>query len=500
MKEKDLLQQTDRNIILEAALLRIEQVLGLRYKQHQWSDLLRLLKPAASELGFKDVPSCVAWIARDELDDDAVRVLGKHLTIGESYFFREIIVFSLLKEHVFPEIIAQKEKSGARSIRIWSAGCSTGEEVYSVAILLDSLLQDRSDWMISVLGTDINPAAIERAREGRYREWSFRDIPAGIIQSNFEGADDGKLEVAERIREMTDFQFLNLAGSHTLYPGGFDLILCRNVLMYFTRPKIQHIVQGFRRSVIDRGWLIPSLTETTLINNPGFEGVRFGEATLFRKQGRISHILSLRKTTQEEKDDADPPAPSAPSIPTQAPTASSSAFTAPSYRPQEADTLPLRKSTGTALAELTVDVLPQTARVPGVEPHKRDMLLREAQGYADHGDLSAAHNIVQEVVETDKMNPQVRFIFATILREMGETSLAMQEFHRALYLDHGFIPAHFALGSLYRHLGETQRARRHFRNALQLLEACRDKDATVESAEISVRRMIEIVKTMLREL
>lgn len=496
------LKKEEQHIILEAALKRVEQLLGLRYQQHQWSDLLRLLKPAARELGFDDVTACVAWLGSGDVSPMQVQILGKHLTIGESYFFREIIAFSLMREHVLPEIIEAKEKQGHRELRIWSAGCSSGEEVYSVAILVDSMLDKRDGWNISVLGTDVNPSAIERAREGRYREWSFRDIPAGIIQEYFRGTEDGKLQISDRIRVMTEFRMLNLAAPHAEYPCGFDIILCRNVLMYFTRPKIQHIVQGFRRSVLENGWLIPSLTETTLINNPGFEGVRFGDATLFRKQGRVSHILSLKKKPAEKVGESDPyPAMG---------EETASAMRQWNVLPEKRQ---VNTSDGTA-AEISAPgfhsaTKPETGitstatrkrRHERAESRHVEELIDTARRYADQGEFPEALAAARGAVETEKMNSQAHIIYATILRETGKTSLAMQEFHRALYLDHGSIPAHFAVGSMYRHLGRNDRARRHFRNALELLESCEDKNAVVDPGGLSVRRMIEIITTMLSEL
>ena len=479
--------------------MRIEHVLGLRYQQHQWSDLLRLLKPAARELGFDDVADCVTWIATSDISEAQIRILGKHLTIGESYFFREIVVFSLLRDHVLPRIIEEKEKQGSREIRIWSAGCSSGEEVYSMAILADSMLNREDGWRFSVLGTDVNTAAIERAREGRYREWSFRDIPAGIIQEYFHGTDDGKLEISERIRSMTEFRYLNLAAPHTEYPRGFDIILCRNVLMYFTRPKIQHIVQGFRRSAVENGWLIPSLTETTLINNPGFEGVRFGDATLFRKQGRVSHIFSLRKkpAAQDEPRSASGTGDADSRLKDWKPLPESAGVQSARKREFRPD-IPSAGNRQNPEPDVGAAVLRKQKQEPPERRHAEELLIT-ARRFADQGELQKAEAAARAAVEADKMNPHAHIMFATILRESGETSLAMQEFHRALYLDHGSIPAHFAVASMYRHLGRKDRAQRHFRNALQLLESCEDMHAVIEPGGLSVKRMIDIIHTMLRE-
>lgn len=491
---------------LDAALQRIESLLGLRYQQHQWSDLLRLLKPAARELGFDEVAACVQWLAFGDISGAQVRVLGKHLTIGESYFFREIVVFSILKEHILPQLIAAKEKHGDTTMRIWSAGCSTGEEVYSLAILLDSFLAGRENWKFVVHGTDINPSALVRAEAGLYREWSFRDLPDGILERYFAQHDDGRYEVVPQIRENTEFSYCNLAEAPAQYPAGYDIIFCRNVLMYFTREKIRDIVQGFRRSVREGGWLIPSLTETTLIHNAGFEGNRFGDATLFIKQPRIPNIIPMKKRSGSESM-----ARSAAERATESQWRSSFASILPfRARTPQVETAPKKDDATVAhTPRPPVEDTPPAAAVTerDAAEARRDnetkisdsQLLGLARKLADQGALDEAAATAAMAVEKAKMDPEAHFIYATILREMGETSQAIDEFHRALYLDHGYISAHFALGSLYQHLGDPVRARRHLRNALELLQGCRDHDAIIDHGELTGRRMMEIIRNMLGE-
>jgi chemotaxis protein methyltransferase CheR len=488
----------DGAVPLDAALQRIESLLGLRYQQHQWSDLLRLLKPAARDLDFADVAACVQWLAYGDVSAGQIRILGKHLTIGESYFFREIVVFSILKEHILPQLIEKKEKRGDTTMRIWSAGCSTGEEVYSLAILLDSFLREKPEWRYFVHGTDINPTALSRAETGVYREWSFRDLPDGIMDQYFRHIEDGRYEVVPHIRARTEFSYRNLAEAPAQYPAGYDIIFCRNVLMYFSKDKIRDIVQGFRRAVREGGWLIPSLTETTLIHDAGFEGNRFGDAILFVKQPRMPNIIPMKKG-EGNVTRSQAPAERA----TESQWRSSFASILP-FRAHEK-----RTATQAALKETPAAQEPHSMdrEVPSSDPTSdsvtasvsESQLLVLARKLADQGALEEACATAEMAAEQAKMDPEAHFIYATILREMGETSKAIDEFNRALYLDHGYISAHFAMGSLYRHLGETARARRHLRNALELLHGCDDPDAIIDHGELTVRRMMDIIQTMLGE-
>ena len=123
------------------------------------------------------------------------------LTVGESFFFRNEFHFRALRDKVFTEIM--RDNAGQREIRVWSAGCATGEEPYSVAILLDQLLAERGSWLVSVLGTDLNLAFLERAREARYRQWSFRQTDVNQDRRYFTGHGEWfnlSPKVSERVR------------------------------------------------------------------------------------------------------------------------------------------------------------------------------------------------------------------------------------------------------------------------------------------------------------
>jgi chemotaxis protein methyltransferase CheR len=487
---------------LTDVLQKIDKLLGLRYQPHQWSDLLRLLKPAARELGYADSSAFLVWLVNSDQDEQNTRVLAKHLTIGESYFFREIVVFSILRDHILPALLDRKQTQGDRQIRVWSAGCSTGEEVYTLAILLDSFLSDKPDWKFSVLGTDINPVAIERAREGRYRDWSFRDVPAEIHSTYFTKLDDGRHEVIPRIRDNTEFRMLNLVSSSALFPGGFDLVFCRNVLMYFTRDKVKQIVQGFRRSVTENGWLIPSLTETTLINNPGFEGVRFGDATLFRKQPHIPTILTFRhdeKPSAITDEEETAPAlktsrnPFVGLLPSRERELNSDSEATPElHRTGMVE----KKSDASVQMDPTPECLPDTHTMDEVASNVHEHLL-EARRHADAGRLDQALEAAEAAISENKMEPHAHFMRGTILLERGETTQALQAFERALYLNQDFIAAHFSIGMLYHQLGNEPKARPHFSIARHLIETLGEMNHLVMPGEINAQHMVDIIRTFM---
>jgi chemotaxis protein methyltransferase CheR len=139
--------------------------LGLHFPKKRWGDLDRITCHAVLELGFKDRDTCIERIISGQLDKEGEEIFAAHLTIGETYFFREQKSFDILENRILPELIASRRGKDQR-LRIWSAGCSTGEEPYSLAILLTRLIPDLQEWQITILATDINSRSIGKARGG----------------------------------------------------------------------------------------------------------------------------------------------------------------------------------------------------------------------------------------------------------------------------------------------------------------------------------------------
>ncbi len=190
--------------------------MGLHFPRERWGDLDRGIAAAASEFGMADVESCIKWLVSAPLTRNQVEVLASHLTVGETYFFREQRSFEVLEEHVLPELLRERGEAGS-PLRIWSAGCCTGEEPYSIAMLLDRLIPDAAKRNITILATDINPRFVRKAAEGVYSEWSFRETPAQIQERYFTSRKDGRFEIKPHIRKMVTFSYLNLAGD--VYPS-----------------------------------------------------------------------------------------------------------------------------------------------------------------------------------------------------------------------------------------------------------------------------------------
>jgi len=176
---------------------------------------------------------------------------------GETFFFRDSGQFTLLKEQILPTLI--QDRQTVRTLRIWSAGCSTGEEAYSLAILVDQLLPDHRDWDISILATDINVQSIQHAQQGMYGQWAFRKVDTEMLQRYFTQTGS-QWVLNESIRKMVTFRQCNLVAdtfpSATLGINDLDLILCRNVFLYFHTEAIGQVMKKMAESLVSDGFVL----------------------------------------------------------------------------------------------------------------------------------------------------------------------------------------------------------------------------------------------------
>ncbi len=276
---------------LEALSAYLTAGLGLAFPPARWADLERQINSAAEEFGYGDGRAFVNWLLASPLSQAQVAMLAAHLTIPETYFWREPQVFKALRTSILPALIRQRA-AGTRRLRLWCAGCSTGEEVYSIAILLSELVLVRDDWEITLLATDINARVMQRAAAGVYGEWSFRDTPPGLREYYFTRRPDGQYEVLPQLRTMVTFAQLNLAEDS--YPSlltntqSMDVIFCRNVLMYFDLERSRAAAQRLYQALTPGGWLVVAAAEVSDRRFPLFTPVAFPGVYLYRRDDGLA--------------------------------------------------------------------------------------------------------------------------------------------------------------------------------------------------------------------
>ncbi len=185
------------------------------------------------------------------------------LTTNETYFFREAFQLKAFTEEIMPELIAEKEKKGERTLRIWSAGCSSGEEPYTIAMLLLEM-GCCNGWRVEIVGTDISHRVLQLARRAVYGKASFRATEEEYVRRYFQ-EQDGGFKIADAVRELVTISHLNLFDQNRLaLLGRMDIIFCRNVIIYFDQTAKKRVVEIFYRMMREGGYLLLGHSESLM--------------------------------------------------------------------------------------------------------------------------------------------------------------------------------------------------------------------------------------------
>lgn len=204
------------------------------------------------------------------------------LTTNETYFFREAFQLKAFTDEVIPELLKHKSSSGNRSLRIWSAGCSTGEEAYTIAMLLHGIM-DLGGWKIEIVGTDISQRVLQHARRAVYGKSAFRTTDEKYVKRFFVEQDDG-LKVCDEIRDLVSISHLNLFDSNRMAMlGQMDLIFCRNVIIYFDLAAKKRVVESFFNSLYEGGYLLLGHSESLMNVTTQFTLRHFKNDMIYQK-------------------------------------------------------------------------------------------------------------------------------------------------------------------------------------------------------------------------
>jgi chemotaxis protein methyltransferase CheR len=225
----------------------LEKRLGRRLSQHQLTE-------------FRDYYHLLKY---DRKRDQELSDIMDVLTTNETYFFRESFQLKAFTGEIIPELMAAKEKRGDRSLRIWSAGCSTGEEPYTIAMLLIEMGVPK-DWRVEIVGTDISQRVLHQARKATYGKTSFRSTDETYISRFFQD-QDGLCRINDEVRELVTISHLNLFDQNRLaLLGKMDVIFCRNVIIYFDQIAKKRVVESFYKVLREGGYLLLGHSESLM--------------------------------------------------------------------------------------------------------------------------------------------------------------------------------------------------------------------------------------------
>ncbi|PTL83514.1 chemotaxis protein CheR [Vitiosangium sp. GDMCC 1.1324] len=428
-----------------------------------------------------------AYLTRLETDTAILDDLLVELTIGETYFFRNPEHFHFVRREVLPDL--QRLRGPRHPVRVWSAGCASGEEPYSLAVLL---LEEGYKDRMEVRGTDVSRAALARARVASYGEWSLRGTEAGRMRP-FLHAEGKRYTLAPEVRDRVHFGYLNLAEdtwpSQSRGLWHMDIIFCRNVLIYLNRLTVEAVAQRLHATLAEGGFLIAGPSDPPLSGFAPFETIVTDWGVVYHRPapGHTPRVHALRHFPAR----VIPPLVQSHSPP---PVAPLPAAPPPPPRPSAVpDGLEGAKQ---ALARGDWREAAQRAGALAEDPVAAAVAVRALANL----DPRAAVRACAEAAARHPLAVELRYLEAMLLLGLGRLPESEHAVRQALYLEPSLAVAHLMLGHLRRRQGDLPGARRSFRMAESLCAALPPETPVLLADGERAGRLLEVVRNELTRL
>lgn len=481
----------------------IARNIGISVLDHQLPVLRDTLRDACRHFGYQQCRDFVLAVQQDPRSVQMEFIISR-ITVGESYFFRDASQFSFLRDRWLPQLLARKRDSGDRVVRIWSAGCAMGQEIYSVAILLAELLPDRNDWLLHLTGTDINGAMIAQAAQGCYRSWSLRATP-DALKSKYFTCHGPDYQLAPEIRSRVRFGYLNLVDD--CYPSlmndtqAIDLILCRNVFIYFSSDTARSVMGRLRDCLNPGGILLLGPSDLLYTSVPGLSLELMDDAYYYRRQEPAQRVAN-RGQDQLPPDDHDDsgrmreiriPKQSFPEGQQPSAMAAGSSCGGGSLPEETADA----HISACARSEMWHEMLEAAHAKINDTGATAWLLCQKATALANLGKLQEAHDACLAALGLDVAQKEIYLVMGLVLTELDRIEDAQSALRKAIYLDRDYLEAHYRLGVVQFGAGRIESAINNLRNAMVLAEK-KDADAAIENWHgLTYGRLVEILKSEL---
>lgn len=490
---------------LSAISNQIINKFGLNFQSNQFEDLERRIRLVANDLKIDDNLASIAyWLQNNELSNTELNILSSHLTINETYFFRETQSLELLIQQIIPELVS-KRKGKFEEIRIWSAGCSSGEEPYTIAMIIKEFFPELSDWNITILATDISPVVIQKALQGEYTEWSFRETKENIKNKYF--THSGKIwKINSDIKKMITFSYLNL--SKNSYPSSatntenMDVIFCRNVLMYFTPQLIKDISKRFYNSIVEDGWLITSQVELNDEYFSDFKRVLYNKGIFYQKtmlkdevaKPFISKPLET-KTVQKVKNTVSKPKELIKirqNISVKRENSEPKQLKIQNFSIKEIEYLfqiyEYQKCINACLQLIEKGNL------------DNNLFILLIKSYANSGNYDEGEKKLKKLLTNSNVTPEIYYLYASFLYENNNHIEAELILKKIIYLNHKHILSHLMLAELHQKNEKKHLALKHYQTVINMLEYYKTDEILPESDGMTVGRIKELTISLINNL
>jgi|GEM_PF-495946 len=357
---------------------------------------------------------------------------------------------------------------GRPSLRIWSAGCSTGEEPYSVAMVVREVIPDPENWDIKIVATDVSTGTLEKARAGVYGKNSIRSVSPEHLEKYFsvQKGQGGAQEflLSDTIKRMVDFEYLNLIEDEN--PGCFDIIFCRNVTIYFELETTIQVLNKFHSSLRDDGYLLIGYSESLQFVSDRFRMEDWSDAIYYRKGGReisarpdspiplhdraekVLEEISRAEVTAEEKVEPE------------------SRVFAPKKKDLRDIRVEIVKNIHLKQYSRALSLIEEALAIDG---NQEDLHYFAAEIYSNQGYFKEAKTRLEKIIGKNSFFAPAHYLLGAICAEENRGEEAKRNLKKALYLDKEFILANFALAGVYKNEGFSQESIREYRNTLRVL-------------------------------
>ena len=452
----------------------IQEQYGLSLAEMGMDEFKSILEQRIQELKLNTFLEYLSLIyqSQEELDE-----LVSRLTIGESSFFRTPAQIWTFRDHILPEIIKRKQAQGRNQIRILSAGSAGGEEPYSIAMIVRGKVPPELAMDIKIVACDVNKKFLKRAGEGIYPPRSLRNMDRDLIEKYFE--KKGKnFKVKSELKKFVQFLHFNLISSKyelLTREGYFDVIFCRNVLIYFNPRSFNKIIDNFYQIIEPYGYLILGYSESLYGLDSKFKKIYLSETFLYQKipasEKKKADSQKQRKTVARDFE-------------------SFSEITAPQIKPVKSTDISI--STKKPRPEVVSDkqVWKEAWQLLEKEEYEKARRYFEAliestfspQGYlgmafvfAHQGEDELSEKYLKIALEKDELIPEAYYLSGLLAERREEWEKAIQNYQRAIFLKSDFIMAHFNLANLYLKLSEFINAKKEFKIVVKLLQSAPEK-------------------------
>lgn len=482
----------------------MEQKTGFNLNNRNQEKIVSLLIGRMHSIGMDTQQQYLNYITSLEGNKDLENLICD-ITVNESYFFRNTDHWHVFQNFVLPQLIKTKKEANKKSIKIWSAGCSTGEEPYTIAVNLCESSYVLDNFEINIFATDIDNTALNIARKGLYTSNSFRGDNNHLIDKYFL-QQNNKFKLKQNIMDMVTFERLNIISSKG-FPLRFfncDIIFCRNMLMYFKPETQSKTVKNIAKCLNKGGFFFLGHSESSLARNTNLNSIHHCNTFVFQKTDKKE---SQRKIQIEQLESIEQKISV---LDRQLDSVSTHSMSNPEiYDPQIKEKTkknivkrPEIKSYKDAFQSYLKEDFQYTLKILlSKEKHTSlniEELLLCALCYINASAFERAGIYIQKAFKKSKIVPEIHMADAMQKEAIGDIDGAVKANQAALFLDNFFFAALFRLGHIYYTAGDRGKADKYFKNAINALKKDQEKRVQLFCGNISFKTLNDICKQLMQ--